>query len=230
MQADLAVEGARIDAFYICPFHAERRRRRRTPTPNHPDRKPNPGMLLQGHRRTGPSIPRRCLLVGRQAERPRSGQAGRGFAGVLLRRRKPGRLSRRRSSLRETKGYAGLSRRGRPAQRPKGRAPCCPSSTSPPNRRESSPLIDQAIARVLAHGAYVMGPEVSRASRRRSRRASAKPGSPSPAPTAPTHIALPLMAWEIGAGDAVFCPSASPSPRPAKLFRGPARRRCSSTS
>lgn len=46
MQADLAREGARIDAFYICPFHSEAS----DPAyahPDHPDRKPNPGMLLR---------------------------------------------------------------------------------------------------------------------------------------------------------------------------------------
>ena len=45
MQNDLATMGARIDAYYFCPFHAEATidRYRRA---NHPDRKPNPGMLL----------------------------------------------------------------------------------------------------------------------------------------------------------------------------------------
>ena len=46
MQADLAREGARIDAFYVCPFHDEAV----DPAyahPDHPERKPNPGMLLR---------------------------------------------------------------------------------------------------------------------------------------------------------------------------------------
>ena len=46
LQADLAEDGAHIDAFYICPFHrdatVERYRH-----PDHPDRKPNPGMILR---------------------------------------------------------------------------------------------------------------------------------------------------------------------------------------
>lgn len=46
MQSQLAEIEARIDAFYICPFHpdaaVEQWRH-----PNHPDRKPNPGMLLR---------------------------------------------------------------------------------------------------------------------------------------------------------------------------------------
>ncbi|MEO8926223.1 MAG: HAD family hydrolase [Caulobacteraceae bacterium] len=46
MRADLAAAGAHIDAFYVCPFHAEAK----TPIwrhPDHPDRKPNPGMILR---------------------------------------------------------------------------------------------------------------------------------------------------------------------------------------
>ena len=46
LTARLASEGARIDAVYACPFHAdavvERYRH-----PDHPDRKPNPGMILR---------------------------------------------------------------------------------------------------------------------------------------------------------------------------------------
>ncbi len=65
--------------------------------------------------------------------------------------------------------------------------------------------IDAAIARVLDHGGYVMGPEV-----RAFETALAKFGQ---APMALScangtdAIALPLMAWKVGAGDAVFCPS-----------------------
>ncbi len=46
MQAELAALGAHVDAIYHCPFHPEAAvagfRH-----PNHPDRKPNPGMLLR---------------------------------------------------------------------------------------------------------------------------------------------------------------------------------------
>ena len=46
MAAALAAEGARIDAFYHCPFHphavVEAYRHA-----DHPDRKPNPGMILR---------------------------------------------------------------------------------------------------------------------------------------------------------------------------------------
>ncbi len=46
MRRDLAAAGARIDAFYDCPFHpnaADEALRHA----DHPDRKPNPGMLLR---------------------------------------------------------------------------------------------------------------------------------------------------------------------------------------
>jgi D-glycero-D-manno-heptose 1,7-bisphosphate phosphatase len=46
MEADLAATGARIDAFYHCPFHPEALEDRYRP-PDPPDRKPNPGMLLR---------------------------------------------------------------------------------------------------------------------------------------------------------------------------------------
>lgn len=46
MAAQLAEAGAQVDRFYACPFHPEAvdERWRR---PDHPDRKPNPGMLLR---------------------------------------------------------------------------------------------------------------------------------------------------------------------------------------
>ncbi len=47
LQAGLAEVGGRIDAFYVAPHHedatVERYRH-----PDHPDRKPNPGMVLRG--------------------------------------------------------------------------------------------------------------------------------------------------------------------------------------
>ncbi|MBS0411359.1 MAG: DegT/DnrJ/EryC1/StrS aminotransferase family protein [Proteobacteria bacterium] len=67
------------------------------------------------------------------------------------------------------------------------------------------PAIDAAIQRVLAHGAYVMGPEVADFERRLADFCGAAHGLSCGNGT--DAIALPLMAWEIGAGDAVFCPS-----------------------
>jgi D-glycero-D-manno-heptose 1,7-bisphosphate phosphatase len=46
MRADLAADDARIDAFYLCPYHAEARVEAFR-HPDHPDRKPNPGMILR---------------------------------------------------------------------------------------------------------------------------------------------------------------------------------------
>ena len=65
MQADLAEVGARIDAFYVAPHHedgvVERYRH-----PDHPDRKPNPGMILRGL--TDWSLaPEETVLVGDKA-------------------------------------------------------------------------------------------------------------------------------------------------------------------
>ncbi len=67
------------------------------------------------------------------------------------------------------------------------------------------PQIDAAIARVLAHGAYVMGPEVRDFEARLAAFCGAKLALSCGNGT--DALALPLMAWEIGAGDAVFCPS-----------------------
>lgn len=46
MQDQLAEAGAHIDAFYHCPYHNEGKVERYT-VADHPDRKPNPGMLLR---------------------------------------------------------------------------------------------------------------------------------------------------------------------------------------
>ena len=58
----LADDGAQIDAVYACPFHAdavvERYRH-----PDHPDRKPNPGMILRAVAEHGID-PARSILIG----------------------------------------------------------------------------------------------------------------------------------------------------------------------
>ena len=46
LRADFAAAGARIDAFYACPFHPEAADDRYR-HPDHPDRKPNPGLVLR---------------------------------------------------------------------------------------------------------------------------------------------------------------------------------------
>lgn len=46
MATDLATEGAHLDAIYYCPFHPEAVSEALR-HPDHPDRKPNPGMVLR---------------------------------------------------------------------------------------------------------------------------------------------------------------------------------------
>ena len=72
-------------------------------------------------------------------------------------------------------------------------------------QKRIKPAIDAAIAKVLAHGAYVMGPEV----RQFEQQLAAFSGAAHAVSCAngTDALALPLMAWEIGPGDAVFCPS-----------------------
>ena len=67
------------------------------------------------------------------------------------------------------------------------------------------PAIDAAVAKVLAHGAYIMGPEVAAFEQALAdfggigRALSCGNGTDA--------LVLPLSAWDIGPGDAVFCPS-----------------------
>jgi D-glycero-D-manno-heptose 1,7-bisphosphate phosphatase len=81
MRADLAALGAHIDAFYVCPFLPN------APVaafahPDHPDRKPNPGMVLRALADFAID-PARALVIG---DNPRDVEAGRraGVAGVLF--------------------------------------------------------------------------------------------------------------------------------------------------
>ena len=65
LQAGLARVGGRIDAFYVAPHHedatVERYRH-----PDHPDRKPNPGMILRGLADAA-LAPEETVLVGDKA-------------------------------------------------------------------------------------------------------------------------------------------------------------------
>jgi D-glycero-D-manno-heptose 1,7-bisphosphate phosphatase len=75
MQASLAEVGARIDAFYSCPFHEDGTVERYR-VADHPDRKPNPGML----RRAMADLdldPARAFMVGdRDADLEAAAAAG----------------------------------------------------------------------------------------------------------------------------------------------------------
>ncbi|CAN5118769.1 DegT/DnrJ/EryC1/StrS aminotransferase family protein [soil metagenome] len=72
-------------------------------------------------------------------------------------------------------------------------------------QRRIRPAIDAAIARVLDHGGYLFGPEVGAFETALSDFAGL--GRTLSCANGTDAIALPLMAWDIGPGDAVFCPS-----------------------
>lgn len=87
MQAQLAELGGRIDHFYHCPFHElavidEYR------VPDHPDRKPNPGMVLRGLADWG-LRPEEAVIIGDRhidvEAGARAGMAGYLFKGGNLR-------------------------------------------------------------------------------------------------------------------------------------------------
>lgn len=75
MRRQLAETGGRIDRIYFCPFHedaAEDRYRH----PDHPDRKPNPGMVLRALADFGVS-PASALMIGdKQADVQAANAAG----------------------------------------------------------------------------------------------------------------------------------------------------------
>lgn len=80
MNRELARHGAVIDAFYCCPFHAD------APVPefrvsDHPDRKPNPGMILRAMADHAID-PARSVLVGDSATDVAAAAAA-GIEGVL---------------------------------------------------------------------------------------------------------------------------------------------------
>ena len=65
--------------------------------------------------------------------------------------------------------------------------------------------IDAAVMRVLDHGGYVMGPEVGQFEKELG--AFGQAAHVLSCANGTDALALPLMAWGIGRGDAVFCPS-----------------------
>ncbi|MFN3838286.1 MAG: HAD family hydrolase [Brevundimonas sp.] len=79
--AKLAEEGAIIDAVYACPFHADAVEARYR-HPDHPDRKPNPGMLMRAIAEHDLD-PARSFIIGDQ---PTDIEAGRraGVKGFLF--------------------------------------------------------------------------------------------------------------------------------------------------
>ncbi len=81
MAADLAQAGAHIDAFYICPFHPQAKLDAYR-HPDHPERKPNPGMILKALAEW-PVDRGRCVLIGDQESDLEAARRA-GIAGVLF--------------------------------------------------------------------------------------------------------------------------------------------------
>jgi D-glycero-D-manno-heptose 1,7-bisphosphate phosphatase len=75
MSTAMAEQGARIDAFYYCPFHenavVEAYRR-----DDHPDRKPNPGMLLRGLTEHGVAAADAFMIGDRDSDMQAADRAG----------------------------------------------------------------------------------------------------------------------------------------------------------
>lgn len=72
-------------------------------------------------------------------------------------------------------------------------------------RRRLGPSVEAAIKRVLEHGAFIMGPEITELEAQLGRYAGVKHVLSCASGT--DALVLPLMAKGIGAGDAVFCPA-----------------------
>jgi dTDP-4-amino-4,6-dideoxygalactose transaminase len=72
-------------------------------------------------------------------------------------------------------------------------------------RRRIAARIDGAVKQVIEGGAYILGPEVGAFETRLSAFSGAKRTVSCANGT--DALVLPLMAWGVGAGDAVFCPS-----------------------
>lgn len=71
----LAAKGARIGAVYACPFHSEAEDPRWF-HPDHPDRKPNPGMILRAAADHGIDLSRSFLIGDRQSDLEAARRAG----------------------------------------------------------------------------------------------------------------------------------------------------------
>src|SRR5512138_1118658 len=91
----------------------------------------------------------------------------------------------------------------RPLDRP--RTPMIPFIDLQAQRRRLGQPLEDAILKVVRSGAYIMGPEIAEFETALAAFGQApfalSCGSGTEA------LMLPLMAWEIGPGDAVFCPS-----------------------
>lgn len=80
MQERLSEQGAHIDAFYSCPFHADATVAQWR-HPDHPDRKPNPGMILRAMDEWPVDRTRSVLVGDKQSDLDAAERAG--IAGIL---------------------------------------------------------------------------------------------------------------------------------------------------
>lgn len=72
---DVIAAGARIDAFYYCPYHAESRIERYR-WADHPDRKPNPGMLMKALSDHNADASRSIMIGDKQSDLEAGRRAG----------------------------------------------------------------------------------------------------------------------------------------------------------
>ncbi|MGH7011817.1 MAG: DegT/DnrJ/EryC1/StrS family aminotransferase, partial [Caulobacteraceae bacterium] len=84
-------------------------------------------------------------------------------------------------------------------------------------RKRLGGTIEAAIGRVIERGAFVMGPEVAELERRLA--ALCGEGVALACASGTDALILPLMAWEIGPGDAVFLPSFTFAATPEAVAR-----------
>lgn len=75
MDTALAAEGARIDAYYYCPFHPQATLEAYRHA-NHPDRKPNPGMVLRALRDFDVAADQAFLIGDRDSDLQAASAAG----------------------------------------------------------------------------------------------------------------------------------------------------------
>jgi D-glycero-D-manno-heptose 1,7-bisphosphate phosphatase len=83
LRARLAAAGATVDAIYACPYHPQARVERFR-HPDHPDRKPNPGLLLRAMREFAIDRERSFMIGDKDSDMEaarRAGVAGHLFEG-----------------------------------------------------------------------------------------------------------------------------------------------------
>jgi D-glycero-D-manno-heptose 1,7-bisphosphate phosphatase len=75
LRAEVASFGGRFDAFYVCPYHEDAVIEAYL-HPDHPDRKPNPGMILKGLREWSLRPEETCLVGDKPSDIEAARRAG----------------------------------------------------------------------------------------------------------------------------------------------------------